>query len=205
VGGLFGAGVGAASGTLAGAKKVSPERLDHIQKNLMGGVGTQITSAINPLLADKAKAPSVGTGSTAFKDIPVAGPILGKFTGSDMDQEMHTLESQFYDSYDKTTMEYRTFKWLEANKPDEAGNYMLAHTESIKQGHLVTNIGKRLGQLDTTIKDIIDNPNMTPADKRDVLKNKYEDKKRVLKGYDGVINQTGRSIGYNKTVDTTTR
>jgi hypothetical protein len=187
LGGIKGAALGGGLGTITGTFGVSPRRAEHIIDSTTAGVGKIATGFVDPFIGGVQQ---TKMGSDKYTNMPVIGPIMGRFMGSSMDQQEQTLTEQFYRDAQRAQQPMQTIEFLKKNHPEQIPAYIESHKDDLWKAQVATQMQSRLGQVMNTQKAIEQNQQMSDKDRSEALKNLHEVKMQVLRVFAGVLRPT---------------
>jgi hypothetical protein len=146
VGGHQGAAVGGTLGAGMGAIGMSPRRADYIIKSIGGGLSQEATTVTDPFFGGFSQSRPY-KGNEAVKNIPFAGPILGRFvtTGGNWQQEQASKE--FYEGLQKAQQQKATFDLLIKQDPQKAYQYQRQSGDLMFKLGVATEISQRVAAL----------------------------------------------------------
>jgi Large polyvalent protein associated domain 38 len=185
LGGPKGAAIGGGLGTIAGTFGVSPRRAEHIIDTTTAGVGRIATGFVDPFLGGVKQTRMEGPEKLA--NTPVAGPIMGRFISTSVDQQEAALTNQFYQQTQAAQEPLNTMRFLEKNHPEQVPAYIQAHKDELWKGQVATTMQSRLGQIQSAERTIQQNQGMNENDRAAALKNLHDVKLQVLKVFNDVI------------------
>lgn len=185
LGGPKGAAFGGALGGAAGTFGVSPRRAEHIIDSTTAGVGRIATGFVDPFLAGVKQTHM--EGPEKLSQTPIAGPILGRFVSTSIDQQEQSLTQEFYRNAQVAQAPMNTIKFLEKNHPEQIPQYIQDHKNDLWKANVATQMQGRLGQILNAQKSVEQNQNMSDSDRATALKNLHEVKMQVLNVFTKVI------------------
>jgi hypothetical protein len=183
-----GAAIGGALGSITGSFGVSPRRAEHVIDTTTAGVGRMATGFVDPFIAAVKQTHMEGPEKLA--NTPVAGPILGRFVSTSIDQQEQSLQYQFYKDAQAAQQPMQTIEFLKKNHPEQIPAYIESHKDDLWKAQVATQMQSRLGQVMNTQKAIEQNQQMSDKDRSEALKNLHEVKMQVLRVFAGVLRPT---------------
>ena len=180
-----GAALGGALGGAAGSFGISPRRAEHVIDTTTAGVGRMATGFTDPFLGAVKQTHMEGPEKLA--NTPVAGPVLGRFVSTSVDQQEQNLTNKFYQDTQAAQQPLNTLRFLTKNHPEQVPAYIQAHQDDLWKGRVATNMQSRLSQILDAEKQIQNNQQMTDSDRTDALKNLHEVKMQVLSVFTKVL------------------
>lgn len=178
VGGPKGAAVGGGLGSILGTFGISPRRAEHVIDSTTAGVGRIATGFVEPFLGGVKQTHMEGPEKLA--NTPVAGPILGRFVSTSIDQQEQSLTEQFYRDAQKAQEPLKTLQYLKKNSPQQIPAFLDKYKNELWMGQVATTMQQRLGQIQNAQKMIEQNETMPQADRAEALKNLHDIKLQVL-------------------------
>ena len=146
IGGHPGALVGGAIGATAGAIGVSPRQADYVLKGIGGGLSQEATTVTDPFFGGVNQAQR-HQGIAKVKDVPFAGPILGRFVTPGGSYEQEKASKDFYDGMQQAQQQKATFDLLIKQDPQKAYQYQRQSGDLMFKLGVATEISQRVAAL----------------------------------------------------------
>ena len=192
-GSAIGGGIGAMSGTFG----ISPRRAEHIIDTTTAGVGRMATGFVDPFLGGVKQTHM--EGPEKLSQTPIAGPVLGRFVSTSIDQQEEGMTNEFYRNAQLAQQPLATMQFLQKNHPDQVPAYVQTHTNELWKGQVATQMQGRLAQILNAQKTVEQNTFMSDKDRADALKNLHEVKMKVLDVFTKVMKpspQVGQAVAF---------
>ena len=146
IGGHPGALAGGAIGATAGAIGVSPRQADYVLKGIGGGLSQEATTVTDPFFGGVNQAQR-HQGIAKVKDVPFAGPILGRFVTPGGSYEQEKASKDFYDGMQQAQQQKATFDLLIKQDPQKAYQYQRQSGDLMFKLGVATEISQRVAAL----------------------------------------------------------
>jgi hypothetical protein len=185
LGDIKGAAVGGLLGGVTGAFGVSPRRAEHVIDTTTAGAGRMATGFVDPFLAAVKQTHMEGPEKLA--NTMVAGPILGRFVSTSIDQQEQSQQAQFYKDAQAAQQPMQTLEFLKKNHPEQISSYIQSHKDDLWKAQIATNMQSRLSQITNTQKTIEQNQQMSDVDRTEALKNLHAVKMQILSVFTKVM------------------
>jgi hypothetical protein len=178
-------------GMVAAGQKlgVSPDRLNHLVRNLMPGVGQLAVEGAGELLGQPDR-PTEGIESPteAAQRAPITGQFNRRFSQPiTTNAEMSRQRSFFYDFAREVSEKANTISGLAGRDPWKLQNIPQSDRLLAAYNPTMTKFSRALSEIDKARETIIRNPGMVPADKQTTLRRLFQAEQRILTTTEGLI------------------
>ena len=178
LGGPKGAALGGTLGGVTGAFGVSPRRADHVIDTTTSGVGKIATGLVDPFLGGVKQTRLEGPEKLA--NTPIAGPVMGRFMSSSINQQEQTMTDKFYRDVQDAKEPINTLQFLSKNHPEQIPQYLQTHKNELWRGQVASQMESAYGELADAQKRIEQKQDMSDADKTKALRNLYDARMKML-------------------------
>jgi len=179
--GYPGAAVGTVVGAGVGAAGVSPRRIDVAVRSLTAGVGSQTESLLDPFFGGSESKRQL-SGMERFRQAPLMGPIVSRFTTSPSDAEFEALSERFYTAFQQADTIKKTSDYLlSQGKGTEAARYIQDHKNELHQAMVLSRLLEPITSLNKLIREIQGSPEANTEASRNALSQVYEVRMNLLR------------------------
>ena len=191
-GGAFGATLGAPFGTLGtvaggalgagiGASGVSPRRIDVGANTLAAATSRQAEGLLDPFFGGKESRKSL-EGPEYIRNLPVVGPIVGRFLGGPSDAEFNELSTRFYDVFEEANKVQTSYQYLlDQGKGPEAARYLQANKPRLHMALVLASLIPGMNNLNSAISMLQGRPDANSDQVRSSIEKLYESRMMLLR------------------------
>ncbi len=179
IGGHPGALVGGAIGATAGAIGVSPRQADYVLKGIGGGLSQEATTVTDPFFGGINQARR-HQGIAKVKDVPFAGPILGRFVTPGGSYEQEKASKDFYDGMQQAQQQKATFDLLIKQDPQKAYQYQRQSGDLMFKLGVATEISQRVAALRQIQEQVQSSKDLTEDQRNEYLQRIFQARLSML-------------------------
>ncbi len=197
-GGAFGATLGAPFGTLGtvggaalgagiGASGVSPRRIDVGANTIAAGTSRQAEGLLDPFFGGK-EARKALEGPEYIRNLPIVGPIIGRFLGGPADAEFNELSQRFFDILGDAEKVKNTYHGLiQQGKGQEAAQYIEANQKRLEMAIILKALLPGLNNLNNKLNLLQSQPDANTEAMRQSIEQIYEARMMLLRSAKNMI------------------
>jgi len=179
--GLPGAVVGGGVGAVAGASGISPRRIDVGVRSLTAGAGAQAESILDPFFGGTESKHQL-SGMERFRQAPLLGPIISRFTTSPSDAEFETLSSRYYTILQRAqTIKQTADMLLKQGKAEESARYAQAHQSELFKAMALFQLDKVIKNANEMVRQLQASPEADTPSGKEAIQAAYEARTQLLR------------------------
>jgi len=156
----------------------SPLRIEHIIRGTTAGVGEQVLSLSDWLLAGEGAKREKG-----IRGVPVVGPLARRFVGGGADQVERDLEEKFYKRYQQAEEASRTFALLRRDQPEEAEGFVTANAPVLQTAGVMRKAAAALSALRRQQLKLLLDSSMDSEERERALHRIHRDRMEILRAF----------------------
>jgi len=179
--GFTGALVGGTAGAALGASGISPRRTDVGVRSLTAGAGAQAESILDPFFGGTESKRQL-SGMERFRQAPLVGPIVSRFTTSPSDAEFETLSSRYYTILQQAqTIKQTADMLLKQGRAEESARYAQAHQSELFKAMALFQLDKVIKNANEMVRQLQASPEADTPSGKEAIQSAYEARTQLLR------------------------
>ena len=152
---------------------------------MTGGLANAAAEELDPFI--RGARPATAGDVKAKQRIPVVGPAIARFTGSNVNQEELTAQKAFYDKQDLVTQAIKTLQTVKGQgDPVKLADFMQKNASLLAQKNISQSFSEKVGKLNSLRNKILQAPDIDEKTRRENLAALAKAKIELMQAYNSI-------------------